>query len=137
MVRTFVRRLRVDPITFVLCHAVWSMICGLSLALPGDAWSYNPAWSTLQAFQVPDTAWGVLMILDSIALLFAIRSSSMAYRSAVTIVSGIMWFLLGVSIVVTSFMHFNHLSAVGAFSVVGSLFCIIAVGGWVAEGAER
>jgi hypothetical protein len=130
--RVFLRRLRLDPLTFIICFATWSMICGLSLALPGEAWSYNPAWATLQAFRVPDTAWGLLMIADAILLFLAIRITDTSYRAAICIVTGVTWALLGISILVTSFQQFGHLSAVGAFSTVGAILCLVAAEKWVA-----
>src|SRR3712207_865473 len=131
--RTFLGRIKTDPTTFVITHAAWSFICGLSLILPGAAWNYNKAWATLQAIHVDDSAWGVMMLIDAALLLVSIRWTDVAYRSAVSLVSSIMWMLLGISIVVTSWWQSQQLSVIGTFSVVISLVSLAAVSGWVKE----
>lgn len=130
--RTLLTRLfRTDPSTFTGAFAAWSMTVGVSLLGPGNTFELSPSWASLQAFHATDKDWGVLMLVDGILLLFALRVQRIPYRVGICLFSAIMWFLIGISMIYNAYLLSNTISIVGTFSVWCALQAWIAVDLWV------
>lgn len=121
---------RSDPTTFILGYGAWAIICGICLLLPGNTFDYSPAWSRLQAIHADDTSWGVAMLLDGIMLILSIRLRRVPQRASIAGFSGIMWVLLGGSMVLSAWIA-GITSIIGFYSVWGGLCCLMAVEQWV------
>lgn len=129
--RVLLRKIvRIDPTTFVITFGMWCMICGVSLILPGNLFEYSPAWASLQAIHADDTTWGWAMAIDGMLLVASARMNKVPQRAAISAFSAIMWFLLGVSMLVDAYKS-GFISIVGAYAVWGAVCCIFAVERWV------
>lgn len=118
------------PTSFIGAFAVWAMTVGMSLVLPGNGFELSPAWASLQVFQVQDHVWGSVMMLNGMIILYTMRLTNKVVISSVSLVSAIMWLLLGMSMVVNAYKA-GFLSVVGAFSVWCALQALIDMDQWV------
>lgn len=121
---------RSDPTTFIVGFGSWAIICGICLLLPGNMFDYTPAWSSLQAIRADDTAWGVAMLLDGIALVTSIRLRKVPQRASIAGFSAVMWILLGGSMVFSAYSA-GITSIIGFYSIWGGFCCLLAVEQWV------
>lgn len=121
---------RSDPTTFIVGFGAWAIICGICLLLPGNAFDYAPAWSSLQAIHADDTSWGVAMLLDGLLLILSIRLRRIPQRASIAGFSAIMWVVLGGSMVFSAW-NAGVTSIVGLYSIWGGLCCLQSVEQWV------
>jgi hypothetical protein len=133
------RAMRSDPTTFVVAFGVFATICGITLLLPGNAFDFTPAWSSLQALHADDTMWGVVMFLDGLLLIISIRMAKVPQRAAIAAFSAVMWGLLGASMVISAYQR-GITSIIGWYAIFGAIWCLVAVGQWVhypSDGGRR
>lgn len=125
-----------NPSTAVLWFGLWSLINGVGLMWPGSMFNVNKTWARLQAIHASDFEWGVLMTVVGIALVCSVYMRSMALRSSICLFSGVMWGLLGLSMVVSGFEH-NIFSIIGLYSLWCAGNAISAMSWWIHHEEEQ
>lgn len=119
-----------DPTLFVFNFGVWSIVCGVSLLLPGNIFDFSPAWNQLHAIYADDTAWGALMVASGLLQIASIRMHRIPHRASIALSTAILWFPLGFSLCISSYRG-GFASIVGIYCIVGAIGCVCAVEQWV------
>lgn len=122
-----------DPSTFIGAFGMWAIIVGASVAGPGDTFALSPAWLALSHVSDKENMWGWLMIVNGLLLLASLRMSRIPQRASIALVSAVMWFVLGTSMVLNAWVYGGFFSIAGSYSVWCSIQAMVAVEQWVAH----
>lgn len=122
-----------EPNTFGVAFAVWAVIVGASLVVPGNAFDLSPAWDSLQHIHASDAEWGWIMLSDAILMFVSLRLPTIPYKAAIIIFSSILWATLGLSMIVNAWRA-SFLSIAGCFSLWCSFQALLSVGQWLVRG---
>jgi len=130
--RTLAKRLfQTDPSTFTGAFGMWALVMGIALAGPGEAFGNGPSFNAMQSVYGVENHWGWLMIVDGVSLIASLRMSRVPQRAAISLISAMMWFSMGVSMLVSAWTASGFLSVLGAYSIWCSIQALLAVEQWV------
>lgn len=121
---------RRDPSTFIASFGMWSIICALSLLLPGNVFHQTNVYASMENIYPSDFWWGIAMLLVGVALQVSIFVRSVSFKSTVAAFAAVFWMMVG-SLMLFSAASQGFLTIVGAYSVWGAVGCFLAITQWV------
>lgn len=133
-----------DPALLVAALGVWAALSGIALLWPGSAFAAGPSYAALHRLEAyaPEPMWGVVQILDGLALaLSAVRGGVLA-RALAAFASAGCWLPFGLLSLAggleyqpTPASPWGIFSGVGCWWVCGGLFLIASGVAWVGHAA--
>lgn len=127
---------RRDPTALCFAFAVYALLYGVALVLPGDSFEISPVYGLARELGLPETFVGVGMLLDAFLLFVCLGwSCTPTFRSIVSIVTGASWFFWG-AILLAGGARAHYFSPGGAWSLLCSLIVMQATAGWVYPGVR-
>ena len=140
-----------DPTTFLVGVAAWGILTAISLLLPGSAFDASPVYSVARSWWVTEDQWGVILLIDGIALLASIASGSVVvtpagrralvpWRAGTAILSGLLYFMWGGLLLAGAaglargwggILSHGFFSAGGAWTLFAGVGCWLAAVQWV------
>ena len=121
--------LKRDPTLVVLAFAVWSLLSGISLLGPGEAFLLGPYYQPLVRLGLPEEVWGTLMVLDAALLVRTTLCDGILARSVAATISGGFWLYFGAHVLIGGFDR-GVLSVVGCWEVIAGLSLLAAMVQW-------
>lgn len=119
-----------DPTALVFAFAVYALLYGTSLLLPGETFDISPVYGVVREL-VPEDAAGVGMLLDGVLLLACLGwTFSPPVRSLVAILTGAGWCFWG-GLLLLGGMRVHYFSPGGAWVFVCALIVMQSTSGWV------
>lgn len=120
-----------DPALLVFGFAIWSLLNGLSLALPGDAFAASPVYAVHRAFGLPEGACGAAMLANTAALLYALHPrTSATVRTGIGILTGAAWAMWG-CLMVAGALRAGFFSSGGSWSAAAAFAVSCSTGSWI------
>lgn len=124
-----------DPTTFIGAFAMWALMCGMSLVLPGDVFGQVQSYNLMEYVYPHELRWGYLMIVNGVLLVASLFTSSIAFRCAIAGGSAALWTFCGVLMCVASYQA-GWFSIVGGYSLWGALGCLVAIEQWIRHAGD-
>ena len=145
-----------DPTTFLVGVAAWAILTAISLLLPGSAFDASPVYAVARSWWVSEDQWGVILLIDGLALLASIATGSFVvtpasrralvpWRAGTAILSGFVFFTWGGLLLAGAaglangwnaiFSH-GFFSAAGAWTLFAGVGCWVAAEQWVQQGIK-
>lgn len=124
------KAVRRDPTTFIACFAMWALLCGIALVLPGNTFQRVTIYDAMASIHNVDHHWGMVMAVDGLLLYASIFLSSVSAKSTIAALSSVLWMMLGMLMLLGAGAN-GYFSVAGAFSVWGALGCFMAITQWV------
>lgn len=120
-----------DPSTFTAAFAVWTICVGATVAGPGESFIRFPFLASLERIYPHENFWGWLMIINGVLLLWSIRLPVIPFRAMISLVSAVLWLMLGVSMIINTWIQEGRFSTAGTYSVWCAIQSLVAVEQWV------
>lgn len=119
-----------DPTALVFAFAVYALLYGTSLLLPGESFDISPVFSVVREL-VPESAAGAGMVLDGVLLLVCLGwRLTPQIRSLVAIFTGAGWCFWG-GLLLLGGLRVRYFSPGGAWTLLCALIVMQSTSGWV------
>ena len=129
------RASRRDPTTFIAAFGMWSIICSVSLLLPGNVFERTNVYGSMATIYPEDFWWGIVMCADGLLLQSSLFSRRVSFKSSVAAFSAVLWMMIG-SLMLFDGWTQGFFVITGAYSVWGAIGCFMAITQWIYSGGD-
>jgi hypothetical protein len=120
-----------DPTTLVFAFAIYALLYGTALIMPGDSFEVSPVYSLARELGVPEVPTGLGMLANGVALLVCLGWRLTAtVRSLIAVGTGMGWLFWG-GLLVGGGWRVGYFSPGGAWLMLASLIVMQATSGWI------
>lgn len=125
---------RRDPTLFVAVFALWMLLSGVSLLLPGDAYDASPVFSLAKEMNLREPLVGAAMVANAVMLAYCLGDRPPGVRAWVAYMSGALWVFWAL-LMFFSGLRANYVSGGAIWTIAASVGLIRCA--WPLEGSPH